>query len=143
MIPRRVVFDTSTLVSAALRAGSAPREALEVALATCEICTSPETVEELRRVIARKRFERYLSAERRLEFAAMIAANTRLFAVPAWGVLGLGTGSRDPADNKFLALAHVAEAGVIISSDQDLLTLDPWRGARVVGPGGFLKLLVG
>ncbi len=37
---RRVVLDTSTLVSAALRIGSVPYQAVFDALATCDICAS-------------------------------------------------------------------------------------------------------
>ena len=43
---RRVVLDTSTLVSAALRVGSLPHQALLKALGTCEICVSSATLDE-------------------------------------------------------------------------------------------------
>jgi len=39
----RVVLDTSTLVSAALRMGSVPGHALLKAMGTCDMCASEET----------------------------------------------------------------------------------------------------
>jgi predicted nucleic acid-binding protein len=47
---------------------------------------------------------------------------------------------RDVDDNKYLELALAARAAVLISSDNDLLVLDPWRGVGVVQPAGFLRL---
>jgi predicted nucleic acid-binding protein len=45
---------------------------------------------------------------------------------------------RDPKDDKFLALALVAEADVLVSSDKDLLVLHPWRGIGIVTPAEFV-----
>jgi predicted nucleic acid-binding protein len=46
---------------------------------------------------------------------------------------------RDPRDNKFLALALACSADVVVSSDEDLLTLNPYRRIPVVLPRGFLE----
>ena len=51
---RRVILDTSTLVSAALRIGSVPYQALSEALATCDVCASAETLAELEQVLDRR-----------------------------------------------------------------------------------------
>ena len=48
---------------------------------------------------------------------------------------------RDPKDNKYLALAAAAGAEILVSSDADLLVLDPWRGVRIVTPAQFLALI--
>ena len=45
---------------------------------------------------------------------------------------------RDSRDNKFLALALIADADAIVSSDEDLLTLHPWRGIPILTPTQFL-----
>lgn len=39
---------------------------------------------------------------------------------------------RDAKDNMYLELALAANAQAIVSSDNDLLVLDPWRGIRIV-----------
>jgi uncharacterized protein len=38
----------------------------------------------------------------------------------------------------YLALAAAGGAAVLISSDTDLLMLDPWRGIRILRPAEFL-----
>ena len=64
---RRVVFDTSTLVSAALRVGSVPHLALVQAFSEGEVCVSVATLAELENVLLRPKFDRYQSAGVRLE----------------------------------------------------------------------------
>ena len=44
----------------------------------------------------------------------------------------------DPKDNKFLELACDASAMLIVTGDDDLLRLHPWRGVRIVAPATFL-----
>ncbi len=61
---RRVVFDTSTMVSAALRIDSVPSQALLHALGCSELCGSSETLAELDKVLKRKKFNRYLTRNR-------------------------------------------------------------------------------
>ena len=65
---QRVVLDTSFLISAALKYGTVPRQALLKAFDNCEVYGSRETNEELERVLQRKKFEPYLDAESRIEF---------------------------------------------------------------------------
>jgi len=45
---------------------------------------------------------------------------------------------RDPDDNMYLELALVAQASTILSGDQDLLVLHPWRGIPIVQPADYL-----
>ena len=50
------------------------------------------------------------------------------------------TDCRDPKDNKYLELALAAGAHFIVSSDDDLLVLDPWRGIRILRPVDYVRL---
>ena len=50
---------------------------------------------------------------------------------------------RDPKDNKFLELAVSGGAGLIISSDADLLALHPFREVAILTPQAFLASLPG
>ena len=52
------------------------------------------------------------------------------------------TACRDPKDDKFLALALDGQADVIVTGDQDLLILHPWRGIPVLSPRDFLDTLL-
>ena len=135
---RRVVLDTSTLVSAALRVGSVPYQALLEALGAWEVCASVETLAELEQVLGREKFDRYLARASRREFVALIRRNVHLFAVQNADLIAVDPPCRDPRDNLFLVLALAAEADIVVSSDEDLLVLHPWRGISVVTPAEFL-----
>ena len=135
---RRVILDTSTLVSAALRMGSVPDQALSKALRNFDVCVSVETLDELARVLDRKKFDRYRDRESRRAFVALIQRNAHLFAVQDEDALAVQPPCRDPKDNQFLALVLAAEADVLVSSDEDLLVLHPWRGIPIVTPEKFL-----
>lgn len=139
MIVRRVVFDTSTLISAALRFDSIPYQALQRALRDCDLCASQETLEELQRALMRRKFQRYLPEGARRTFVRMIANNVRLVAVREWADLAVTPACRDPLDNKFLALAFEPQADAIVSSDEDLLVLHPWNEIHILRPANFLK----
>ncbi len=135
---RRVVFDTSTLVSAALRVGSVPHQALLKAMGSCDLCVSAESLAELRAVLEREKFDRYLDRELRQGFAALIGRHGHLFAVQRMHVDAVVPPCRDRKDDKFLALLLAAEADALVSSDDDLLMLNPWRGVRVMTAAVFL-----
>ena len=49
------------------------------------------------------------------------------------------TACRDPKDDKILALAVDGRATLIVTGDDDLLSLDPFRGIRIERPDQFLK----
>ena len=48
---------------------------------------------------------------------------------------------RDPKDDEYLELALAASAEIIVSSDDDLLVLDPWRGIQILNPAAYLALV--
>ncbi len=129
---KRVVLDTSTLVSAALRVDSVPSRALLKALRECELCASEATLQELALVLARPKFDHYLARVERDRFVELI----RTYSV-VWEVRGEVRDCRDPQDDKFLALALACGADVLVSSDNDLLTLNPYRGIPVLTPKTF------
>jgi uncharacterized protein len=135
---RRVILDTSTLVSAALRIGSVPRQVLLQALGSCDLCASTETLAELERVLDRKKFDRYLDHELRRAFVALVRRNSILFPIQDADRMAVQSACRDSSDNQFLALALVAEADAIVSSDEDLLVLHPWRAIAIMTPAEFL-----
>ena len=137
-LPRRVVLDTSTLVSAALKPGSVPHQALLHALARCDVCASVQSWLELEHVMQRERFDRFLARDARLEFVAMLRTSMHFFAVTQADEDALQPACRDALDNKFLALAQICQADLLVSSDEDLLVLHPWRGVPVFRPAAFL-----
>lgn len=88
---------------------------------------------ELLDVLARPRLKRFVDPELHSEVLSLFDAFGVLFA-PAIPV----TDCRDPKDNIYLELALASGAGVIVSSDADLLVLHPWRGVRVLRPAEYL-----
>ena len=46
---------------------------------------------------------------------------------------------RDPDDDVVLATALAGECAAIVTGDQDLLVLDPFKGIRVLTPSAFWK----
>lgn len=137
---RRVVFDTSTLVSAALRIDSVPHQALVVALAMYDLCASTATLAELERVLLSKKFDRYLAQTSRKRFVAMLERHVHLFAVGGADLDAVEPRCRDPKDHQFLALAVAAGAETLVSSDDDLLVLQPWNNVTILRPAEFVAV---
>ena len=134
----RVVLDTSTLVSAALRVGSTPHQAFVHAVSQGEVCVSITTLSELVHVLSRPRFDRYQPPDVRRAFVDLVRKFAVLVSVSATDEASVIPACRDPKDNPFLALVLACAADVLVSSDADLLVLHPWRGVPIVTPGGFL-----
>lgn len=131
-----MVLDTNLLVSAALLENSLPRRAVELALRKGEVLTSNETLAELGEVLTRKKFDRYVSEEKRLRFLATILQLTELVEITENIVA-----CRDPKDDKFLALAVSGGAKYIVTGDADLLVLHPFRGVSVITPADFVDVM--
>jgi len=129
----RVVVDTNVLLSRLLVPGSVPAQAVRRAVDQGQILASEATLEELADVLSRPKFDRYLTVSERQQFL-------RLFMrIAQWvPILHPVQACRDPRDDKFLALAVNGEAGVIITGDQDLLVLDPFRDVRILEPAAYL-----
>ena len=138
--PARVVFDTSTMVGAALKPGSVPHLALALVLARSDLCGSAQTWMELEQVMQRDKFDIYLAREARLAFAAAMRQSMRFFAVTPADEAAWPLRCRDPEDDKFLAVVQVAQADALVSSDDDLLVLHPWCGVPILTPAAFLAL---
>jgi putative PIN family toxin of toxin-antitoxin system len=137
---RRVVFDTSSLVGAALQVGSVPHRALGHALSAGYVCASAATLAELEKVLLRSKFDRYALRDVRVEFLEVFRRQVHLFAVSDAEEADVNPLCRDPKDNKFLALARVCDADALISSDADLLAMHPWQGVPILTPAVFVAL---
>jgi putative PIN family toxin of toxin-antitoxin system len=99
---------------------------------------SEATMAELPDVLARPRLLRFLDVGLRDELLGQLDALATFFS-PSETV----TDCRDAKDDKYLELALAASANVIVSSDEDLLVLHPWRGVRVLRPAEFLAETAG
>jgi putative PIN family toxin of toxin-antitoxin system len=132
---KRIVFDTSTLVSAALKPQSVPARAISWGWEVAEVVVSAETLEELRLVLGRERLDAFRERDARKEFFQLYQAMAVLLPVTEAVVA-----CRDPKDDKFLSLAVSAGAPLLVSSDDDLLTLGRYRGVTILRPRQFVEL---
>ena len=132
---KRIVFDTSTLVGAVLKPQSIPAKALSWGWEVAEVVVSAETLEELRLVLGRERLDAFRERAARQTFFELYQAMTVLVPV---GETVLAC--RDPRDDKFLSLAVSAGASLLVSSDDDLLTLGRYRGVTILRPKDFVEL---
>jgi putative PIN family toxin of toxin-antitoxin system len=130
----RFVLDTNVVVSALLLAGSLPRQAFDKALIEGTILVSFTVLAELAEVLGRKQFDKYLLEEERTQFLVSLLKRAELFE-PVEKI----TECRDSNDNKFLELAVSGKADCIVSGDDDLLVLSPFRGIQIITPREFLN----
>jgi putative PIN family toxin of toxin-antitoxin system len=127
------VADTNTLISAVIMPFSVTAKAIKKAEIIGRITMSDATKSEFENVLFRKKFDKYLSIEERI----IIANNlTKEFVYKEITVEI--TECRDPKDNIFLELAVSANAECIISGDNDLLTLNPFRNIPILNAADFL-----
>jgi uncharacterized protein len=129
-----VVFDASSIVSAALKEDSIPARALLLARAHDTICLSQAVETEIWEVLLRPKFRKYISDITRERILDILGA-AALTVEPSERI----TDCRDAKDNKYLELALTAGASIIVSSDEDLLVLDPWRGIRILRPVDYVR----
>jgi putative PIN family toxin of toxin-antitoxin system len=130
----RFVFDTNVIVSAALLAGSIPRQAFDKALDEGRILISVPVLLELAEVLSRKKLNKYLLEEERMRFLAALLKEAELVEIT-----DAVTDCRDIKDNKFLELAVSGKADCIVSGDEDMLVLNPFRGIPILKPKEFLS----
>jgi putative PIN family toxin of toxin-antitoxin system len=128
-----VVFDASSLIGALLKPESIPERALLLARAHDTLCLSAEVEGEIREDFGLPRFRKYLTPGRAQLILDVLTASAVTFT-PTIRV----TDCRDAKDNKYLELALAAGAATIVTSDSDLLALDPWRGIQIIARAAYV-----
>ena len=134
---QRVVMDTNAIVSRLLLLESVPGKAVRKAVDQAELLVSEATMNELADVLAREKFNPYISIEERQEFLRLLGRIAEMVPI----ILAV-SGCRDPQDDKFLELAVNGEANMIVTGDKDLLALNPFRGIAIVTPLVYLEMAI-
>ena len=133
---RRIVLDTNTLISAAIKPHSTTWRALQKANDTCIVFVSAETVAELVTVLRRPKFDAYfvdMAFSRDLFLQRFLERSTEI------GVTENVHDCADPNDNKFLSLALAANAEMLVTGDKKhLLSMNPYRGVHILTATEFL-----
>jgi putative PIN family toxin of toxin-antitoxin system len=130
------VFDTNSLVSAHLIAGSVSDQAFQKALRLGAIAISETTMIELVDVLYRKKFDKYFNEEQAREKLIQKIEEYAVTFSPSEKI----TVSIDPDDNMFLELAVASQASCIISGDPHLRALNPFREIPILSASDFLKV---
>ena len=131
---KRFVFDTNVIVSALLIKKSAARDALDKARGLGEILLSVDVIEELYDVLSRPAFDRYIDEEDRIRFLNLLVKEAVLVDITEQI-----KACRDPKDDKFLELAVNGKADFIITGDDDLQVLNPFRKINIISPREFIE----
>ena len=131
----RFIADTNLIISRLLLPNSKPAKAFTKAQKGGDMLVSDSTLSELAQVLARPKFDKYLSQEDRKRLFTLIAPLCMKI-----DIVQTITACRDPKDNKFLELALNGSADFILSGDKDLLVLHPFQGIPIYKPTEYLGL---
>jgi uncharacterized protein len=135
MKAERLVIDRNVWIAALISPTGTARQLVGAVLDhDIDILMSEATFAELVSRLDRPKFDRYREQE------AWNLFLSELVELALWHEdTGTATGiSRDPDDDKFLALAVTGQADAIISGDRDLLELAAHEGVPVLSPAQFL-----
>lgn len=131
-----VVVDTNVLISAAILPKSKPAQLLEMLLERFVIAQSADTWTEFEAKIHLSKFDKYLDNEQRLRFMILLAQVSKFFDPKEHIAI-----SRDKADDKFISLALVAKANMVISGDIDLKEIGAYQGIKIFAPSEAFELM--
>src|SRR5690554_1718289 len=130
----RFVIDTNVLVSAVIFPSSVPGQSLDKAVRSGKLLMSAATFSELEKTLKKKKLRKYLSPISINNFFEKLEP---LIEIP--NTLPELAICRDPKDDKFLALAVGGKASCIITGDEDLLVLHPFKGIPIIAPLEFIN----
>jgi uncharacterized protein len=134
-LERCFVLDTNVIVSAILTKSGKARGVLDKAQGHGVVLMSPPILLELEEVLARPKFDKYISSiERKLFLASFVKTARFINIVEKIEVC------RDPKDDKYLELAASGEATCVITGDADLLVLHPFHNIPIWTVSHFLEL---
>lgn len=131
---KRIVIDNNALISRLLLPASNPAQAIRKAVEIGQLLVSEPVLNELADVLARRKFDPYVSVKNRQQFLRLLGRIAEM--VP---IIYAVHACRDPHDDKFLELAVNGSADLIITGDKDLLILNPFRTIRIITPARFLE----
>ncbi len=136
----RVVVDTNIWLNYLFFKNAATSQTVRLLFSQGHtVIASEQTLEEVRNVLSREKFDRILPLELRLAFYFEIGELSEIIK-PTSAI----TVCRDPKDNMFLEAALDGKADYLVTRDKDLLELDgdsyPDWSFRIVTPGDFLDL---
>jgi uncharacterized protein len=133
LLSQRLVLDANVIVSSVLSAQGKARQAFDLAISTGIVLMSDDTFAELSEVLLRPKFDRYSNRAKRETFLDELLGLVEFVEITVQI-----NECRDPKDNKYLELAMSGKADSIVTGDEDLLVLHPFRQIPIVSIQTFL-----
>ena len=138
MKAERLVIDSNVWIAALISPAGAARQLVDAVLdRNIDILMSEATFAELVSRLERPKFDRYRAPEAWNLFLAELV-ELALWQEDAGTSNGI---SRDPDEDKLVALAVTGQADAIISGYKDLLDLVSHEGIAILTPAQFLQRL--
>ncbi|MDP2704605.1 MAG: putative toxin-antitoxin system toxin component, PIN family [bacterium] len=135
----RVVADTNIIISMLLWGKSLERFLVLVNTRRITLCFSPQTIDELFRVIYHSHIQKQaekLKTPVETLLDKLIAASEIVYPTQRVAVI-----REDPSDNRILETAIAARVRYIVTGDRHLLKCKQHLNIPIVTPAEFLKLL--
>ena len=129
----RFVIDTNVLISSILIKKSSSDATLKKVRNLGNLLFSEATFEELQTTLSRSKFDKYVSLQVRSEFIFRLRLESELVEIVERVYL-----CRDEKDNKFLEVAINGKADYLITGDNDLLVLRPFKDVKIMTINEFL-----
>ncbi|MGK7953390.1 MAG: putative toxin-antitoxin system toxin component, PIN family [Xenococcaceae cyanobacterium] len=131
---RRFILDANVIISALLFKKSLPRQALDKARKQGIVLMSQSIWSEISEVVARPKFDKYISSQERQLFLLVFEQAVRFVDIKE-----TINACRDPKDDKYLELAVNGKAECIVTGDRDLLVLHPFREIPIITVAQFIS----
>ncbi|VXD17597.1 putative toxin-antitoxin system toxin component, PIN family [Planktothrix paucivesiculata] len=129
----RTVLDTNIFISGLLLSASKAQQVFDQVTESQILLISDSTFVEIYQTFIRPKFDKYVSLEKRLNFIGSLRQKAEIVNVTETITI-----CRDAKDNKFLELAVSGKADLIITGDQDLLVLNPFKNIEIITVNEFL-----
>lgn len=101
-----------------------------------QILTSDELLEEMIEVLHRPKFQRYFTRNLINELVVLMLSKVEVVEIKETFVV-----CRDPKDNFLLDLSVSGKADYLVTGDEDLLTLNPFKGIQIIDYKSFQNIL--
>ncbi len=133
----KAVLDTNVLVSALIRTGKPRALLFEMVRGNAQLILSRGVLEELAEVAADDKIRKYVKEEDVTKFLRIINSTAKIVTIKS----KFKVVKNDPSDDVFLRTAYDGGADYIVSGDKHLLSLNEFKGIKILTVSEVLDLL--
>jgi len=101
-----------------------------------QLLLSDELLGEMNDVLHRPKFQKYFSVDMINELVSLMLGKVEMVEIKE--TLDI---CRDPKDNFLLDICVSGKADYLVTGDEDLLTLNPFKGTQIIDYNSFLNML--